>query len=66
MHEKERINKEGRAEAYLEGSMLWVRLAGSSESNGMDILHEDVEKLQPVLESNRYDPIKPYITSVYQ
>lgn len=55
---KERLNKEGKAEAVVEGNVLWIQYPGSSSKEGVKIIIDDVKKLQTVLESNRYEPIQ--------
>lgn len=62
--EKEMLNTEGRVKAFMEGNTLWIQPAGSRKREGVELIHEDVQKLQPVLESKRYDSIKPDMASI--
>ncbi len=59
--ELERLNKSGKAEAHIEDGVLWIQPEGSLRREGVNLLHEDVEKLQPVLESNRYKSIRAFL-----
>lgn len=51
------LNSSGKAEASLENFELWVREGSSNTSTGTPVFSEDLEKLMPVLESNRYEEI---------
>ena len=56
--EMERLNKQGKAKAYIKDGELWIQPAGSLKRRGVKIFNSDVEKLQPVLESDRYNPVQ--------
>jgi len=59
--EVERLNESGKAEARIEDGVLWIQPQGSFKREGVNLVHEDVEKLQPVLESNRYKSLRAYL-----
>ncbi|MGE5406611.1 MAG: hypothetical protein ACM3NR_02770 [Methanosarcina sp.] len=55
--EIEKINSSGVCEAHLNGKQLWIKDKSTGRSSGIDLFHEDREKLLPILESSRFNDV---------